>query len=188
MKTHVLLAAILSSLVCFFAAPAQEKSAAAPAAGQAPGSGAGVTELSQDELEAGFKALLSKATLSGRWCSVDNGQLGPEKKGDSYSIASASKTGGHQWVIHARMRYGEREMVLPVPVQVKWSGDTPVLIVNDLSTGGERRYSARVLFFGNTYAGTWSSSGGQGGLLYGTITHDPQPSEPAAASGHPSKP
>jgi len=137
---------------------------------------------SQEELEARFKTLLTKATLSGRWSPINNAQLGPEKKEDKYSIVSAAKIGGDQWIIRARMHYGQNEMVVPVPVLVKWSGDTPVIIVNNFSMGGNQSYTARVLFFEESYAGTWMGSAGYGGLLYGSITHDtdsaPAPNEP----------
>src|SRR5687767_8833866 len=53
-----------------------------------------------DELEAKFKATLTKATMSGRWCSIDNGRLGPEKE-DKYSIVGVTKLGGDAWLINA---------------------------------------------------------------------------------------
>src|SRR5213594_46365 len=58
-------------------------------------------KLTQEELEAAFKATLTKATLSGRWCSVlpdgkkSEGRLklGPEKE-DKYTIIGVSKLQG----------------------------------------------------------------------------------------------
>src|SRR6266566_984343 len=38
-----------------------------------------------EELEAQFKAALTKATLSGRWCGIKDGKLTPEKE-DKYTI------------------------------------------------------------------------------------------------------
>jgi hypothetical protein len=153
-------------------APAQN--AAAPNSKSPPAS--------QEELEAKFKAMLTKATLSGRWSPIENGKVGPEKGGDNYSIVGANKIEGDRWVVNARMKYGQNEMVIPVPVQVKWSGDTAVIIVNDLSMGGNRSYTARVLFYDDTYAGTWTANGGNGGLLYGTISREsdsaPKPQVP----------
>jgi hypothetical protein len=81
-------------------------------------------------------------------------------------------------VVNARLEYRGRAFVLPIPVQVKWAGDTAVLIVDDMGIpGGGNTYSARVMFHGNTYAGSWSG-GGSGGLLYGMITNGAAP--PAA--------
>lgn len=161
-------------------ASAQEQKAAeaaarpkdAPSAPEKP-------KLSAEELEAKFKAMLTKAALTGRWASTKGGVLGPEKE-DTYHIASVSKVSGDSWIVNAKMKYGEREFVLPLPVTVKWAGDTAVLIVDNLSMpGGRRSYSARVLFHENTYAGTWSG-GDSGGLLSGIIANEKE-EKPAEA-------
>jgi hypothetical protein len=131
------------------------------------------TPLTQEELEAKFKATLTKATMSGRWCPIkvlDDGrhQLGPDKE-DKYTIIGVSKVGGDMWLIHSRIQYGNKDFVAPIPVQVKWAGDTPVIIVDNVGVPGGGSYSARVLVYDKTYAGTWSG-GGHGGLLNGVIT------------------
>jgi hypothetical protein len=136
--------------------------------------------LSQDELEAKFKALLTNATLKGRWSPIQSAELGPEKQEDQYFIVSANKLENDKWVINAKMEYGKTEMTIPVPVRVQWSGDTPVIIVDEFSMGGKRSYTARVLFFNDTYAGSWYGSNGYGGLLYGSVTHQPQTATKAA--------
>jgi hypothetical protein len=47
-----------------------------------------------------------------------------------------------------------------------------VIVVDNLTMpGGKRSYSARVLFYNHTYAGTWSG-GEHGGLLSGIITNE----------------
>jgi hypothetical protein len=40
---------------------------------------------------------------------------------------------------------------------VKWAGDTPVIIVDNIGFPGTAKYSARVMIFGDTYSGTWSA-------------------------------
>ena len=50
----------------------------------------------QEELEATFKATLTKATMAGRWCSIKDGVLGPEKE-DKYTIVGVTKLGGDAW-------------------------------------------------------------------------------------------
>jgi len=143
-----------------FIAGAQENSKPNPAEKPQP---------SQEELDARFKTMLTKATLSGRWCSLEEGKLGPEKK-DRYTITSVAKVGKDVWLVNARIQYGSKDMTLPIPVQVKWAGDTAVLVLDKFAApGGDHTYSARVLFHDNTYAGTWSG-GDHGGMLYGTIT------------------
>ncbi|HWN94257.1 MAG TPA: hypothetical protein VNT99_04430 [Methylomirabilota bacterium] len=123
-----------------------------------------------EELEAKFKATLTKATMAGRWCSIKDGALGPEKE-DKYTIIGVTKMSGDMWIISARIQYNKKDMVVPIPVQVKWAGDTPVIIVDKLPmpTGGT--YSARVLIYDRTYAGTWTG-GDYGGLLNGIITNE----------------
>ena len=123
-----------------------------------------------EQLEATFKAMLTKATLNGHWCSTKDGKLGPEKE-DKYNIVGANKVGGDKWVISTRIKMNGRETVVPIPAEVKWAGDTAVLSVDNLQYPGAGTYSARVLFHEHTYAGTWSG-GDQGGLLYGIITNE----------------
>ena len=145
-------------------APAQETKPAAPAAPAKP-------KLTQEELEAKFKATLTKATMSGRWCGIKDGKLTPEKE-DKYTIVSVSKLGGEAWIISARIQYGQKDFTVPLPVQVKWAGDTPVITVDNLAMpGGGNSYSARVLIYDKTYAGTWSG-GDHVGLLNGVITNE----------------
>jgi hypothetical protein len=128
-------------------------------------------KLSQEELETKFKATMTKATFSGRWCGIKDGKLTPEKE-DKYTIVSVSKLGGEAWIIHARIQYGEKDFTVPLPVQVKWAGDTPVITVEDMAMpGGKTAYSARVLIYDKTYAGTWSG-GDHAGLLNGVITNE----------------
>ena len=122
----------------------------------------------QEELESIFKTTLTKATLQGRWCSIKDGRLGPEKE-DKYTILGVSKLGGDTWLIRARIQYGKTDLVAPIPVQVKWAGDTPVIILDKAGVPDSGEYSARVMIYEKTYAGTWSG-GDHGGLLNGVIT------------------
>src|SRR6476620_7719534 len=87
-------------------------------------------KLTQEQLEAKFKATLTKAVFSGRWCSIlPDGQpsdkrwkLGPNKE-DKYTIVGVSKMEGDSWVIRSRIQYGKVDVVAPIPIQVKWAGD-----------------------------------------------------------------
>jgi hypothetical protein len=144
-------------------APDKSKDAPAVASPDQPKS-------SQDELEATFKATLTKATLAGRWCSIKEGKLSPEKD-DKYTILGVTKLLGDRWLINARIQYGQINVVAPIPVQVKWAGDTPVIIVDKIGIPGGGTYSARVLIYEKTYAGTWTG-GDHGGLLNGVITNE----------------
>jgi len=129
---------------------------------------ADATPTAADDPEAKFKAAMTDVIMSGRWVPVKNGALGAEKE-DKYAIVSVEKVSGSDWVINARMR----NVVMPIPVKVKWAGDTAVIIVDNLQIPGAGNYggtaySARVMIYENTYAGTWSG-GDHGGLLSGLI-------------------
>jgi hypothetical protein len=164
------LAALLIATVA--ASRAQEsKPADAKPADAKPAVAPEKPKLTQEELEAKFKATLTKATMSGRWCGLKDGKLTPEKE-DKYTIVSVNKLGGEAWIVNARIQYGEKDFTVPVPVQVKWAGDTPVITVDGMTMpGGKTAYSARVLVYGKTYAGTWSG-GDHAGLMNGIITND----------------
>ncbi len=152
-----------------------QDSAPKPAAVAAPAAAAATAaakpKLTQAELEAAFKETLTKATLSGRWCAIQNGKLSPEKD-DKYTIVSVNKLGGDAWIVNARIQYGNKDFVAPIPVQVKWAGDTPVITLDDVGVPGGQSYSARVLIHGKTYAGTWSG-GDHAGLMSGVIVKEP---------------
>ena len=121
------------------------------------------------EQEAKFIATLTNATLKGRWCGFKDGQLGPDKD-ESYRVASVKKLEGDKWQINAKLAYGGKDIELPIFVQVKWAGDTPILVVDKVSMGTSRTYSARVMIYENTYVGWWTAPD-HGGLLNGLITH-----------------
>ncbi len=164
MKTRIVL--ILSVLCLVFRSEAQAdkpKDAAVPA-------GSGVAKPSQAELEKKFMATLTKATLSGHWSMIQDGQLSAEKN-DKYTITSVLKIGPDAWLINARIQYGTKNIVAPIPVLVKWAGDTAVIIVDKIPVPGSGIYSARVLIYEKTYAGTWSG-GDHAGLLSGVITNE----------------
>lgn len=166
MKTAFLLAIIFTLGLPTFA---QDKKESAPA-DKPKDAPAAKPKLTQEELEAKFKATLTKATFSGRWCALKDGELGPEKE-DKYTILGVSKLGGAVWVINARIQYGKKDITAPIPVQVKWAGDTAVIIVDDVGVPGSGTYSARVMIYNNTYAGTWSG-GDHGGMMSGVITNE----------------
>ncbi len=61
---------------------------------------------------------------------VDGKETDPKQ--DRYSITKATKLKGNTWAIHARIKYGEVDITVPVAVQVDWAKDTPILAVTDL--------------------------------------------------------
>lgn len=118
-----------------------------------------------------FKVLFTKATLSGRWTRLKDGVLGEERSGDKYTILSVVKREGENWTVNAKMKYGEKELIVPVPVRMKFIGDTSLLMVDGLAIPGGGTYTARLMIFERTYSGTWKDQRG-GGMLYGSITNE----------------
>jgi len=162
--TKKLLLTLGAALLVAFVGPRLAAQDAKPASSTRP-------KLSQAELEAKLKATLTKATLTGRWCGIKEGKLTPDKE-DKYTIVSVAKLGGEAWIIQARIQYGNKDFVAPIPVLVKWAGDTPVITLDDVGMpGGGSAYSARVIIYDKTYAGTWSGGDHQG-LLNGVITNE----------------
>jgi hypothetical protein len=118
-----------------------------------------------------FKFLFTKSYLSGRWAPLKDGALGEERTGDKYQIVSVAKGSGENWVVNAKLKYRDQEIVLPFPVRMKFDGDTAILIVDELMIPGGGTYSARLMIYERTYSGSWKGQRG-GGMLYGTITHE----------------
>jgi hypothetical protein len=132
---------------------------------QAPAPAA--TAPTQAELEAEFTKTLTPATFVGTWNGIKEGAITPARE-EKYDIVSVTKSEGDNWIINAKMKYKQQEVVLPIPVKVKWAGDTAVIVVDKLAIPGGGTYDARVLVYKGTYAGTWSG-GERGGLLSGII-------------------
>ncbi len=108
---------------------------------------------------------LSGATLAGHF-SVDGRSGSPSE--DRYKIAKVTKLDGETWRFDAQIIYGKHDVTLPLPLTVKWAGDTPVITLTDLAIPGLGTYTARVLFYRGQYAGTWSASD-HGGEMWGRI-------------------
>ena len=62
-------------------------------------------------------------------------------------------------------------VTVPVPVEVKWAGSTPVITVDKVAVPGVGTYSARVVIHDNHYAATWDG-GDHGGYMWGKIVKD----------------
>ncbi len=172
MKTLLLPLVVLLAVNCGRASAQDNKTeGASDKPKEAPAHATEPARSASAEREERFKALMTKATLSGRWAPLKDGELGEEKSGDKYTIVGVTKGESGKWTVNAKMKYKDQEFVLPVPVEMKFAGDTAILIVDKLSIPGGGTYSARVMFFEKTYSGAWSGARG-GGMLYGTITNE----------------
>lgn len=146
----LLLAALLST-----ASRAADAPPAAPPAAVVP---------DQATLEKGFAELLTNASLTGSFSSGTEGQ--PKK--DSYTILKAEKADGDLWAITAKVEYKGFAIPVEMRVPVKWAGDTPVISITDQKIPMLGTFTARVMFYGKEYAGTWSG-GKHGGQMWGRV-------------------
>jgi len=96
----------------------------------------------QDELDRKFEEMMKGVTLVGRSTRLSDDKVVGEEK---YVIEGISKMAGDTWLFRARLQYGGRDIPVPLPVTIKWAGDTPVITLTDLSIPGMGTYTARVL-------------------------------------------
>ncbi len=110
------------------------------------------------EHEKKFQDSMSGVTLVGSSTRLNKeGLFGQER----YSIDRVSKITGDKWLFQARIKYGSHDVPIPLPLTVRWAGDTPVITLTDLAIPGLGTFTARVLIYGDQYAGTWRRAGGR---------------------------
>lgn len=127
-------------------------------------------------LEQQFQEMLSGATLRGSWQMTGEGGLTgksplTDPKPEVYTITDVSKISHDLWLVTARIQIAEdKDVTLPVPVRVVWSGDTPIITLDDVNIPTLGTYSARVMLFRGFYSGTWlSNTKNYGGVMAGRI-------------------
>jgi len=151
---------------------------------------AGVPQAAAAERERWFADLLSGAVLEGTW-RMTSFAAGPEPslgepRTDRYTIEKAEKISDDQWMVTARVQYGDKDVSLPIPVRVLWAGDTPVITLDALNMPMLGTYSARVLFHRNFYAGVWYGAT-YGGVMSGQVVKA-APAENSQAESTPPAP
>ena len=133
----------------------------------------------QAALEAALSKSLSGATLEGSFTRTSGGDDPTKLAREKYTLGEVKKVGGEMWQIPARIQYGEKDVTIPITLPIRWAGDTPVVVVDNLAMPGFGAVSARVMFFDGHYAGYWKH-GAHGGSLFGVI-------HPAAEAASPAK-
>jgi len=161
--------------LCFWAAdrelaPAQESKHSAAAKSAIP---------DRATLEKSFADTLTGATLVGNFSVVGHPSSG-KALADRYEIEKAEKIEGHRWLITARIKYGKHDTKAPFPLEVYWAGDTPVITVSNVTVPGMGTFVARVLVYGDRYAGTWQHDK-FGGHMWGMIERTPPTTSTAPA-------
>ena len=121
----------------------------------------------QSELFENFEKAMKGVRFSG-FFTVDGSKNPPAE--EVYEIQSVQKFGDQDlWIFTARIKYGQKDVTLPMPLPVKWVDNIPVITMDEMNIPGLGTFSAHVVIDGNKYAGTWSH-GKVGGHLYGKIT------------------
>ena len=77
------------------------------------------------------------------------------------------KVGDDLWRFNARMVHDRTDVTLPIVVPMKWVDDTPVVTLTDYSIPTLGKFSARVFFYSDRYAGTWQHGTKSGGTCTG---------------------
>ena len=134
-------------------------------------------EASQAKLEEKLAKDLTGATLVGHFTMTGKDKTGSPKE-EKYTLTKVAKVQGDIWLFQTRIQYGDHDVTLPLPLPVKWAGDTPMIYLNNMPIPGLGTFSARVIFAEGKYAGTWSGKD-HGGHLYGRIVPAAEESAPA---------
>jgi hypothetical protein len=124
-------------------------------------------ELTQAELIKKLEEDLSGVKLTGSY--TVTGKEISTPKNETYTIQSAKKLDEPDlWLIKAQMSYGGKATTYPIPLEIKWAGDTPMISMTDMEIPGLGTFSTRLIFYEGRYAGTWQH-GKAGGHLFGTF-------------------
>lgn len=118
-----------------------------------------------------FTESMSGVVLVGYSTRLDRQGLSGEER---YYIDSVTHTAGDTWLFRTRLNYNGREIPLPIPITVRWAGDTPVIALTDLTIPTLGAFTARVVLYREQYAGTWSGKNA-GGQIFGRIERGKRP-------------
>lgn len=115
-----------------------------------------------------FEEYLSNSVLTGVF-TIDGKPLNNQEP-ERYEIKKAKKIEGYDslWEITTRIKYGDKDLEVPVEINVEWVGKTPVMVMEGTSIPGLGTFSARVVFHDKKYAGTWKHDN-VGGHLFGRV-------------------
>lgn len=132
-------------------------------------------------LEKEFAESLSGSVLVGTYSVTGRANPANETpKTERYTISKVTKLKDDFWLIQSRIQYGKNDVTVPLTLEVKWAGDTPVITMTDVTIPALGTFTSRVMFYRGRYAGTWQHDK-VGGHLWGTI-EKPKPDEPNSKS------
>lgn len=171
LKFHGLAVVLLGCLISVARADDKPETKSAPGKSALEKSAAGEATPAampdQEELEKKFTEDMSGVVFSGSYSVTRDGKETPAAM-EKYTIASVSKVKDDLWKFTARIQYGKHDVTVPMDLQVKWAGDTPMISLTNLTIPLLGTFTSRVLIYGDRYAGTWQH-GKTGGHLWGRI-------------------
>lgn len=116
-----------------------------------------------------FEESMSGATLVG-YFTINGQEATMGLKEEKYRLKSVKKLKKDDYW-QFEYQHGNSDKTTKLPVEIKWAGDTPVITLTDVLVPGAGTFTARVLFYRNEYAGTWSASD-HGGRLFGKVVKE----------------
>jgi hypothetical protein len=141
--------------------------------------------IDQAALEKRFADNLSGVVFSGSYSVTAGGEEKPAQM-EKYTIQRVSKVKDREdyWLFAARIQYGKNDLTIPLTLQVKWAGDTPVISLTNLTIPALGTFTSRVMIYGDRYAGTWQHDK-TGGHLWGKIEkiNKPDATDPPGKKG-----
>ena len=138
---------------------------AAPAAQQSE-----EEQATDDEVQALYDRL-AKYLTGTKWTgqfTISNKEMGELTQEEYYILSAEKMEEGDYWKLVARIKYGKNDLTMPLPLEIKWADETPVITVNKMLVPTLGTFDARVLIRNGKYSGTWSHDE-VGGHLFGEI-------------------
>lgn len=123
--------------------------------------------MDREALEKKFSQTMSGAVMVGTF--TDTTKDPKNLKEEKYTLGEVKKLRDNLWVFNVRIQYGEKDLTLPLTLNLEWAGDTPVITLTKMPIPGFGTFTSRVLIYDDHYAGFWWG-GDHGGHLFGKIT------------------
>jgi hypothetical protein len=130
------------------------------------GIGAVAEPASLNEAERQFIERMHDVSLVGSFTVAGREDRAPTA--DRYDISSVEKVGRDLWRFNARMHCCGIDGSIPVVVPMRWSGDTPMIMMTDTNLPGLGTFTVRLFFYGDRYSGIWQH-GQIGGQMAGRV-------------------
>ena len=167
----ILLLTLLVAQLCGVAQPVRAQATKKDAAKKDAAVAKSAPADDSDKVPAHYKEFahrLTGATFVGHF-TIPGVDLEKPLHEERYEIRRVTKMGnGDYWLFQARIKYGDHDVTVPMPLEVKWAGKTPVITLDHVTIPKLGTFDARVVIDGARYAGTWQHDD-VGGHLFGRI-------------------